>query len=177
MGLAGGWANQLLTLSQGHFLTFCKLLHKLTRKELTSTSPVVDPGPGPEFDRREFELKDSILLLNDLLLYSNADFYFRFLGDHFNFNICQGSGGTILLSLFDCVDHVVVGLLPLVLHLVVVGVYVLEILGLSSCQSLLLHVKSFPGVLCIFCTNLLKCLKSTSFLNVFVSCSDYLFCC
>ena len=54
--IAGGWIDSLLTLSQGHFLTFSKLLHKLTRKELTSSSSVVDPGPGPELYRREFEL-------------------------------------------------------------------------------------------------------------------------
>ena len=78
------------------------------------------------------------------------------LGDHFNLNVCQGSRGTILFSLLDGVDHVVVGLLPLVLHLMVVGVYVLEILCISSYQSLLLHVEGFPSGLCIFGTNLLK---------------------
>ena len=78
------------------------------------------------------------------------------LGNHFNLNVCQGSRGTILLGLFDRVNHVVVGLLPLVLHLMVMGVYIFEILRLSPCQSLLLHVERFPGGLCIFCTNLLK---------------------
>ena len=90
-------------------------------------------------------------------MYKASVFHICFiLGDHFNLNVCQGSRGTILFSLLDGVDHVVVGLLPLVLHLMVVGVYVLEILCISSYQSLLFHVEGFPFGLCIFGTNLLK---------------------